>query len=69
MTKKQILLVSVLSVVLIFVLSLSIVLFKKPQKQEKEVYFATPTITKTYCFHKKSFPAPYAEVNGLPMDP
>jgi len=64
MTKKQIILISVSAIISLFILSLGIVLMKR--QREKEVYFATPTIKKIYCFHPKTFPAPYEKVGGLP---
>lgn len=65
MNKKYIILISTSAIIFLFIISVAIAFLLKPQA-EKEVYFATPTITKNYNFHKKSFPAPYPEVDRLP---
>jgi len=68
MPKQQILLISVLSVILITFFSLGLVLVL-PKLKNREIYQMPLLTTKNYNLNTiKTFPAPYARVNGLPLD-
>jgi len=71
MTKKRIITLSLLSLFFVFCFSLFVALVFnkskiKTERETQEVYYPNPTITRIYCFHKKTFPAPYPEVGRLP---